>query len=566
MKGLIKSLFAKPVLPDQTIVGIFDNARYLDKAIERLSRAGFEDTVFDEAILGEQAINVGPPVFASGSAPPVVWDSAEAALPSRPDRDTIVHAFKAHLAHCHLPHDVIEGYATTFSHDGELVLVRTDTERAEQAMEILRECGARQVDRYDNSPPQEHDLNAIFDFLLENTPDQVYFKDCRGRFLRASRAVAELLGAPSAKDLIGKTDFNFWSMETAREAAADEQRIMETREPLVGKIERLVHPDGRISWDHTTKLPLLDAHGEVIGICGINREVTEMKCMQDALAEERDRLKATTAVLESKNAQFQADLQLARAIQEALLPRDYPIFPGFGASGQSLLSFAHCYRPAQGVPGSDFFNVFSLSENRAGILISDVIGQGLRGALVTAVLRTLLEELRPMMHDAGSFLDALNLRLRAVLERVEEPISATAFYMIADTGAREVSFANAGHPDPLRLRRQAGIVEPLSEGPERTGPALGLFDSATYKTSHSPFDDADCIALFTDGLYEVNSPQGSEFGWSALASTFLRRKDLHAEKLCAAVLKDVSAFAGRPDFDDDVCIVTVERAGERVAT
>ena len=249
------------------------------------------------------------------------WGSAEPALPSKPDQDTVVQAFKAHLAHCHLPNEVIEAYATTFSHNGEFVLVKTDTVRAEQVMEILRECGARQVDRHDNSASQEHDLNAIFDFLLENTPDQVYFKDRRGRFLRASRAVAELLGAASAKDLIGKTDFDFWSMETARETAADEQRIMKTREPLVGKIERLVHRDGRISWDHTTKLPLLDARGEVIGICGINKDFTAMKCMQDALAEERDRLKATTAELESKNALFQADLQLARGIQEAGVPR-----------------------------------------------------------------------------------------------------------------------------------------------------------------------------------------------------------------------------------------------------
>ena len=70
--------------------------------------------------------------------------------------------------------------------------------------------------------------------------------------------------------------------------------------------------------------------------------------------------------------------------------------------------------------------------------------------------------------------------------------------------------------------------------------------------------DADCIALFTNGLYKVCSPQGDEFGRSALDSTFLRYKDLHSEKLCAAVLKDVSEFAGRSDFDDDVCIVTVE--------
>ena len=557
----ISRIFSKRLVPDQTIVGIFDNDRDLDKAVERLARAGFEHTVYNEAILGEAAINVGPPVFASGVGPAVVWNSAEPALPSRPDHETIVRAFKARLGHCNLPHDVIEAYAMTFSHNGEFVLANTDSERAEQIVAILRECGARQVDRLDHSASEEHDPNAIFDFLLENTPDQVYFKDRRGRFLRASRAVAELLGAKSVKDIIGNSDFDFWSMETARDAAADEQRIMNTREPLVGKIEKLVHRDGRVSWDHTTKLPLLDANGEVIGICGINIDFTEVKRMQDALAEEHDRLKATTADLESKNALFQADLELARQLQEAFLPRDYPIFPGSGVSGQSLLSFAHCYRPAKAV-GGDFFDVFSLSQTRAGIFICDVTGQGLRGAVITSVLRTLLEELRPTIHDPGSFLEALNLRLRGLLERVKKPISATAFFMIADTASKEVSFANAGHPDPLRLRRQAGIVEPLSEGQEKTGPALGLLDSATYPTSRSSFEDADCIALFTNGLYKVCSPQGDEFGGSALDSTFLRYKDLHSEKLCAAVLKDVSEFAGRSNFDDDVCIVTVERAGQ----
>jgi two-component system sensor histidine kinase/response regulator len=173
------------------------------------------------------------------------------------------------------------------------------------------------VDCHDTSASQEHDPVDIFDFLLENTPDQIYFKDRRGRFLRASRAVAELLGASSEKDVIGKTDFDFWSVETARAAAADEQKVIKTREPLVGKIERLVHRDGRISWDYTTKMPLLDTRGEVIGICGINKDFTAMKCMQDALEEERERLKARIAELEAKNAQLQADLQLARGAQQS---------------------------------------------------------------------------------------------------------------------------------------------------------------------------------------------------------------------------------------------------------
>ena len=135
-----------------TIVGIFDNARDLDKAVERLARAGFEDTVYDEAIVAEEPSNAGPMVFAPGYAPAMVWGSAEPTLKPKPDRHArhaIVEAFKAHLADYHLPNDVIAAYATTFFHNGEFVLVRTDSERAEQVMEILRECGATQVNRHD---------------------------------------------------------------------------------------------------------------------------------------------------------------------------------------------------------------------------------------------------------------------------------------------------------------------------------------------------------------------------------------------------------------------------------
>ena len=401
----------------------------------------------------------------------------------------------------------------------------------------------------------------FFDFLLEKTPDQVYFKDRNGRFLRASRAVAEYLGVADPDEIIGKTDFDFWSPETAREAAADEQRIMETKEPLVGKVERLVHPDGRVTWDYTTKMPLLDSSGKVIGICGINKDFTAMKEMQDALAEERNRLEATTAELEEKNAVLQADLQLAREVQEALLPRDYPTFPGFGVSGQNALSFAHCYQPAAAV-GGDFFDIFPLSETRAGILVCDVMGHGLRAALITAIIRTLLEELRPMMHQAGRFLEALNLRLRAVLERVDEPFVATAFYIIADTAAKEVSYANAGHPSPFRICRKTGTVEPMITERKQSGPALGIFDSASFPTSRAPFDNGDCIVLFTDGIFEVYSPEGKEFGKEALVSTFHRYANLPANQLFAAVLKEVLAFSSRSDFDDDVCLVAVERAPE----
>ena len=131
------------------IVAIFDNARELDKAVEQLVRAGFEDTVYDEAIVAEEPSNAGMVVFAPGYAPVMVWGSAEPALKPKLDQQTIVRAFKAHLADYHLPDEAIEAYATTFYHNGEFVLVKTDNARAEQAMQIVRECGATRVNRHD---------------------------------------------------------------------------------------------------------------------------------------------------------------------------------------------------------------------------------------------------------------------------------------------------------------------------------------------------------------------------------------------------------------------------------
>jgi len=400
----------------------------------------------------------------------------------------------------------------------------------------------------------------LFSFLLENTPDQVYFKDRQGRFLRASRAVAEYMDVAEPGDLIGKSDFDFWSEQTAREAFADEQRIIETGQPMIGKIEKLIHPNGTITWDYTTKWPLKDSQGQIIGICGINKDFTAIKEMEDALAEERNRLRITTAELEAKNAQLEADLRMAREVQLALLPRDYPTLEDYGSSEYSALTFAHCYRPAEAV-GGDFFDIFPLSQNRAGVFICDVMGHGLRAALVTAIIRTLLEELRPVMQNAGRFLSALNLRLRAILERLDEPFIATAFYLIADAATKEAQFANAGHPAPVRLRRTARIAESLALDGGRPGPGLGLFDEVNYSTARCGFEKNDCILLFTDGLYEVDSPEGNQFGLDAVLSSLRSHAELSAENLFNALLTDACNFSGKPDFDDDVCIVAIEQTG-----
>jgi hypothetical protein len=136
-----------------TVIGIFDNTWDLEKGIERLARAGFEDTVYDEAIVGGEPGGGAPSVFAPGYGPPAAWGgSPESEWRNKPGQhaqNTIVEAFKAHLADYHVPADMIHAYAVSFNHNGEFVLVKTDAGRAEQAMEILRECGATRVNRHD---------------------------------------------------------------------------------------------------------------------------------------------------------------------------------------------------------------------------------------------------------------------------------------------------------------------------------------------------------------------------------------------------------------------------------
>ena len=398
---------------------------------------------------------------------------------------------------------------------------------------------------FQNIPQQE-----FFRFLLENTPDQIYFKDRQGRLLCISSAGAKFLANAQPADVIGKSDFDLLDPEFARMAFEEEQRIIRTGEPVVGKIEKVVHPDGRISWNHTTKLPLRNAEGEIYGICGINKDFGPIYEMEEALRKERNRLQQLTT-------QLQADLQMAREVQEALLPRDYPSLANRTSPQHGGLTFAHCYRPAAAV-GGDFFDIFPLSKNRTGVFICDVMGHGMRAALITAIIRGLLEELRPIMNDPGHFMSLLNIRLRTILKRVEEPFVATAFYLIADTETQEVRFANAAHPEPLFLGRGREVVEPLNKNRRRPDSALGLFDELTYATECSPFEEGSRIVLFTDGLFEIDSPKGEPFGINSLISRFRYHANLPTEELFAAVLSDVSAFSSRDDFDDDVCIVAVE--------
>ncbi len=123
----------------------------------------------------------------------------------------------------------------------------------------------------------------LFEAMLDNIPDRIYFKDSQSRFVKISKALAKRLGLSNPDDAIGKTDFDFTAPEKAREFFQDEQRIIQTGEPLVNKVEKHLHADGTASWTSTTKVPLLNREGKVVGIVGINRDITELKVAEQKI-------------------------------------------------------------------------------------------------------------------------------------------------------------------------------------------------------------------------------------------------------------------------------------------
>jgi len=110
--------------------------------------------------------------------------------------------------------------------------------------------------------------------LMDNIPDSIYFKDVESRFIRINKAQAELLGIKNPLEAIGKTDFDFFDQDFAAEAFEDERRIIKTGLPLIDKIEKVIR-DGKTRWLSATKVPIKSESGEVIGLVGITRDITE---------------------------------------------------------------------------------------------------------------------------------------------------------------------------------------------------------------------------------------------------------------------------------------------------
>jgi len=134
--------------------------------------------------------------------------------------------------------------------------------------------------------------------LMDNLPDLIYFKDLQSRFIRINNAHARAFGLDDPVQAVGHTDFDFFAAEHARQALEDEQEIVKSGKPMLGKEEKESWPDGRETWVSTTKMPLRDAHGNVIGTFGISRDVTQLRQAAQVL---RNALEAAESATRAKS-------------------------------------------------------------------------------------------------------------------------------------------------------------------------------------------------------------------------------------------------------------------------
>ena len=382
--------------------------------------------------------------------------------------------------------------------------------------------------------------------LIENIPVNVYYKDEDSKFVLANSSTAHKMGVESYEDLLGKSDHDFFDITHANIARANELEIMESRKPQIQIIQRETWEGKEDTWAEISKMPWLDKKGNLVGTLGITSDVTDLIRTQRMLA-------SVAEELQSRYTAVDEELKLARQIQQALLPRS---LGGLTLEAYSRkVTFGCRYTPASEMAG-DFYEVLPISEHAFGFLVCDVMGHGVRAALVVSMLRGLMEKEREVAIDPESYLYGINEGLVAILQRAGVTFFATAIYCVVNLKEGTLSYSCAGHPSPIVVR--SGVASQFGEDGNSKNPALGLIPGSTFSAKSVSLNNMDRLFIFTDGLHEVEDTAGRQLGIKQVEYMLTENKESALEETLDHVLDKARAYSENGEFSDDVCLLAMD--------
>jgi sigma-B regulation protein RsbU (phosphoserine phosphatase) len=241
---------------------------------------------------------------------------------------------------------------------------------------------------------------------------------------------------------------------------------------------------------------------------------------------------------ERERQRLEQELNIARQIQQALLPGGFQDFPHLAVAGINLSCLA---------VGGDYFDIFPISDDRTVFLIADVSGKGLGAALLTTMLQGAFSGMVAGV-DPSQIFNQIN---RFLCRHTDVERYATLFFGILDSNGN-LEFINAGHPSPL-IVRQGEIAEPFTD----SSFPVGLIPEANYAASHVKLQPGDTLILFSDGVTEAMDPEEQLFGLSRLRDALRDRSDAPLEQLQKGVLDAVENFARGASQADDITLFLI---------
>jgi len=411
--------------------------------------------------------------------------------------------------------------------DGEgnsrgVIFVMTDVTERLQAEEALKISEENYRGIYENS------VEGIF----QTTPD--------GQYLSANPALVRIYGYESSEDLKASVLDIAHSLYVDPQRRDDFRNLMQEHNEVTDFESQIYRKDRSIIWISESSRAVRDKDGGLQYYEGTVMDITARKNAEEQLRTQ-----------ERENNRLQAEVDVARAIQERLLPRTSLNVPGLFVAGTN--------RPATETSG-DYFDYISWPDGKCAVAIADVSGHGLGSALIMTSARAYVRSQAMLLSDPGKILRDVNNLLERDLENGNFLSLCLAVF---DPAKGELHFASAGHDAPMLFRPgERQFAELLS-----TGPLLGILPNAEYGVA-GPFKLflGDVLVFMTDGLFECMNPRDETFGKERVQDIVAANAEKSAAEILEALMDGAARWTEGAPQSDDVTLVIVKVGSEFVPT